>query len=122
MVAVYIARAVALIIILAFVSLLFVLSWKMIRGLIRLMRWNLGMLPPGYFKPDEWKRLVEMADPIKQSLLLTRTNHQTLGMNAEQFLDVLRNVSQAIKEEPALSTYWNQRDQLEQVLKQERLG
>jgi hypothetical protein len=39
-----------------------------------------------------------------------------------EYLQVLKEVEPLIQQEPALSTYWDQRDQLEQALRQERRG
>jgi hypothetical protein len=62
------------------------------------------------------------AGPDQQQLILNQTNHQNLGLKADEFLKVLEEVAPTISEEPALSTYWEKRDRLEQVLKQERQG
>lgn len=78
------------------------------------------MFPPNRFTPDEWKDRIRAGDPDKQRNDLVRTNHQSLGLNPEQYMSVLQDIEEAIKKEPALSTYWNQRDQLQEVLKQER--
>jgi hypothetical protein len=77
---------------------------------------------PGSFSPAEWKARIQKADAHKQHLLLLRTDHQALALTPTEFLEVLREIRPAIKEEPALSTYWDQRDQLEQGLRQERQG
>jgi hypothetical protein len=72
--------------------------------------------------PDYWKMQLTEADADLQQMLLAQTNHQTLGLRADQFLLLLEEVADSIELEPALSTYWDKRDRLEQVLKQERQG
>jgi hypothetical protein len=72
--------------------------------------------------PVQWKDQIMKADPDLQLVLLTQTTHQTLGLNAEQFLKILEDIQDLIKDEPALSGYWEKRDRLEQVLRQERIG
>jgi len=72
--------------------------------------------------PDYWKMQLTAADADLQQILLAQTNHQTLGLRADQFLLLLEEVADSIELEPALSTYWDKRDRLEQVLKQERQG
>jgi hypothetical protein len=72
--------------------------------------------------PEDWKYQLNDADAYQQQKLLIETNHQTLGIKPDQFLIVLTEAASSIKEEPALSTYWEKRDRLEQVLRQERLG
>jgi hypothetical protein len=72
--------------------------------------------------PGRWKRQLARADAGLQQILLSQTNHQTLGLKADEFLLVLEDVKNSISEEPALSTYWEKRDRLEQVLRQEREG
>jgi Cdc6-like AAA superfamily ATPase len=90
--------------------------------LIKLIRGHREPFAPGTIKALEWEERIREAGAVQQSDLLIRTNHQTLALNPEQFLDVLKNVQLYIREEPALSTYWAQRDQLEQVLRQEKQG
>jgi hypothetical protein len=78
--------------------------------------------PPGSFEPGYWKKLLEKASPNRQHYLLVQTDHQSLTLKPAGFLQVLKEVRPLITTEPALSTYWDMRDQLEQVLKQERQG
>jgi hypothetical protein len=78
--------------------------------------------PPGTFTESGWKLLIGSERPERQEYILSRTTHQSLGLTPTQFLGVLQEVSALIEEEPALSTYWSHRAELEQVLKQERKG
>jgi len=71
---------------------------------------------------ERWKLQLLQAGPDQQQSILNQTNHQNLGLKADEFLKVLEEVAPTISEEPALSTYWEKRDRLEQVLKQERQG
>lgn len=72
--------------------------------------------------PEAWKTRMEASRPRQQQNLLLRTTHQALGLDAESFLALLEETKASIKEEPALSTYWERRDRLEQALRQERRG
>jgi hypothetical protein len=91
-----------------------------VAGLLHLLRRRPH--PPGSFTREQWKEGMERGDVDWQRDLLTRSNHQSVGLTPGQFLGLLREVQQTVKEEPALSAYWDRRHQLERVLKQERQG
>ena len=74
------------------------------------------------FTPEEWQQRIRKSKPAQQAELIARTDHQSLGSTPAEFLGVLDAVNPAIRKEPALSTYWQHRADLEQVLKQERQG
>lgn len=76
----------------------------------------------GSFTPESWKKRIEKSNPEKQKYLLLQTEHQLLSLTPAQFLEVLKEIRPLIKKEPALSTYWEQRDRLEEILRQERQG
>jgi len=78
--------------------------------------------PPGSFTPTEWKQRLAQSDTEDQKDLLLRTNHETVGLLPPDFLELLKEVKPLIKEDPAASTYWTQRDKLQDVLRQERQG
>jgi len=80
------------------------------------------MYGPQSFTPGEWQQRIRMSKPAQQAELISRTDHQSLGSTPAKFLGVLDAVKPAIRKEPALSTYWQHRADLEQVLKQERQG
>ncbi len=88
----------------------------------RLRFFNLQKLHPGSFTKGSWKNHIEKSDTLKQKYLLLQTGHQYLSLTAAEFLDVLKEIRPLIKGEPALSTYWEKRDQLEEALRQERQG
>ncbi|HVS00749.1 MAG TPA: NACHT domain-containing protein [Thermoanaerobaculia bacterium] len=102
-------------------ALLFAL-WHLLLALSRLWLTRAQKFPPGSFTPDAWIDRLESANAEQQNRLLVRTDPQALSLTAAEFLEVLREIHPLIQKEPALSTYWDQRDQLEQVLKQERHG
>ena len=81
-----------------------------------------GTYPRGTFTPEKWNELFQKAGPGRQQDLLLRTDHQSLGLRAEEFLKILQDAGKHIKREPALSVYWDRRGQLEQALRQEREG
>jgi hypothetical protein len=82
------------------------------------------VFPAGSWAPKEWSAALRAASskPREQSVLLARTDPQSLGLNPEDYLSLLVTIEPFVHKEPALSTYWGRRDQLEQVLRQERQG
>jgi hypothetical protein len=82
------------------------------RGLVRVPRMT----------PDAWKGRLKGAMPGRQAFLLAYTSPETLGLNLADFVALLREVLPAVRQEPALSTYWSRRHQLEGILRQERGG
>ncbi len=79
-------------------------------------------LPLRFFKSSEWQSILEKSSPRQQEELLLRTSPQTLGLNPSEYLALLEKIESLIEEEPALSAYWDRRDQLEQSIRQERRG
>lgn len=77
--------------------------------------------PPGSWNPLDWKEAFKSSSRYQETLLL-RTNHQSLGLKPEEYLKLLIEIESLVEKEPALSTYWDQRDQLEQALRQEKPG
>jgi hypothetical protein len=78
--------------------------------------------PPGSSNPEDWKSRFNELTTEQQHDSLLRTDHQSLSLTASEFLEVLKEIETSVKGEPAVSTYWAQRDQLEEVLRQERQG
>lgn len=112
----------AVVIILAFAVIAFLL-W-IINFLIQQIISTLILrpYPPGSFTRIKWINLIIKSRAHKQREILLRTTNQSVSLNAEQFLELLKEVKGVIKNEPALSTYWEKRNQLETILKQERIG
>ena len=111
-----------------FAGLCFLLmAFLFVRQMPVLLRW-LAVLrrrwpyPRGSFTPDEWKLRLQAAHPVKQEGLILRTNHESVSLSPQEFIDLLAEVHSLIREEPALSTYWAHRAEIEQILKQERQG
>ena len=99
------------------------LLWSSVRSAGRLARrLRYVAFPPRSYPPDVWRALIEKADPLQQQLLLSRTNHHSVGLEPAAFARLLREIKTLVSREPALSTYWECRDRLEQLLKQERRG
>jgi TIR domain/NACHT domain len=96
--------------------------WFFRRSFQFLFEWTKDQINDRPLSPEQWKSKLAAADPDLQQLLLHQTNHQTLGVKADDFLRLLEEVATSIEKEPALSTYWEKRDRLEQVLRQERQG
>jgi hypothetical protein len=78
--------------------------------------------PPDSFTRESWEKLLRNSSPREQEIILQRTNHQSLSLQPDEYLEVLEKIRDHIRYEPALSTYWDLRDQLEQALRQERRG
>jgi hypothetical protein len=118
----YAGKAIVIILLLLCCAILLYLFGTMLRQLAYLLFSSSQIFPPGSFTSEEWKRRITKASVSQQKRLLRRTNHQSLDLTPEAFLETLEEINSAIKEEPAASAYWSQRDQLEQVLKQEKQG
>jgi hypothetical protein len=114
----YAGRAMAIALVLL---LLFAVVSAIIR-VLRLLEWLLRrrMYSPGSLKEDVWRARIERANAAQQSDLLMRTDHRSVGLKPEQFLTLVQSIESKIKGEPALSTYWERRHELEEVLRQER--
>jgi hypothetical protein len=109
------ARVVAVLILLGFIFLLCRQSyflWRMSFGQFYSFR-------PGSFTKESWKARLHAADSYEQEYILTQTNHETVGLDPVKFVALLQAVQPSIRAEPALSTYWARRADLEQALKQE---
>ena len=83
---------------------------------------RVNKFPPGSIEVKHWKYKIQHADANQQKQLFVRTDHQTLSINENQFLAILKEIQPFINEEPALSVYWKKRDQQEDALRQERQG
>ncbi len=118
----FLLRVLIVIIWLGALVIFFTISLPLLRTLMRLLYPGIQKFLPGSFKPEDWKKRVQEGNANEQEVLLLRTDHQTLSLSATEFLDVLKEIRPLVKEEPALSTYWDQRYQLEEALKQERHG
>ncbi|NML16923.1 hypothetical protein [Azohydromonas caseinilytica] len=77
---------------------------------------------PCQFTPAQWQAMVKNATPHGKESILQRTNHQALGLEPRQFLDLLRDMRKSFETDPALGTYWRMRHELEQILRQEQQG
>ncbi|MCX7113883.1 MAG: TIR domain-containing protein [Proteobacteria bacterium] len=77
----------------------------------------------GKIDSEHWKMDIQNAKAENQNNLLLRTNYKTLSLkDVSQFVEILKEIQPWIKEEPALSTYWELRYRLEEALRQERQG
>ena len=77
---------------------------------------------PGTFTPPSWKQLFTRLDVLAQEELLFRTTYQSVGLPPREFLDVMREVRTVVKGDPAASTYWQKRNELEELLRHEPEG
>jgi hypothetical protein len=116
-------RVLAIVISLVGAAVLFLALFYLGRFIVsRLRRLSLQRFLPGSIKPEDWKEEIAVANASTQAELLRRTDHQTLSLTADEYLEVMKEVRDHITAEPALSTYWDQRNELEQALRQERHG
>ncbi len=79
-------------------------------------------LTPGEDSPQEWTERLSGADPEAQMRLLAATTPESLGLSLAAFEHLLIQAERRVLAEPALSFYWKLRDQIEQALRQERIG
>lgn len=91
--------------------------WQTIKDLLRL---GFRKYPRDSIAPNDWKKLFIRANARKQKDILLRTEPGSLSQDSTQFLSTLKEIGDMISKEPALSTYWELRDQLEEILRQER--
>ncbi|MBI3824188.1 MAG: TIR domain-containing protein [Planctomycetes bacterium] len=107
----------------AAVMLSFVWTWRYFWQMFaERLYWRMSTYYLGRFSVSEWKTLMRDSTPRKQTELLVRTNHNSLAVSVSEYLLILKEIEPAIKAEPALSTYWELRARLDQVLRQERHG
>jgi len=80
--------------------------------------------PIGYagFNSEGWKRELRELDSDSQATILSRTTHEMIGLSVNDYLVLLQEVEKHVRKEPALSAYWAKRYQLEQIIRQERIG
>lgn len=74
------------------------------------------------FTPEVWKKRLETLDARGQALLFVRTKPDSLGLDVASYLAVLMEVEQFVREDPACSAYWDQRNKIEKALSQEQKG
>jgi hypothetical protein len=116
------SRAVAGILIAGGLLVLLVLLLRRLAALIRLSVATRHPLPPQAYSPEGWIAAFRKAAPEEQERLLIATSPRSLGLPLPGFQQLLLAVEPLVREEPALSAYWNRRDQIEQALRQERIG
>ena len=117
----YVARIVVTLLCLVCMVLAMVLLFRMVVNLIREYLRRLEFAQDSV-SPMEWVQRIKQATPEHQALLLRSVDQQKLGVTIEEYLGILRSLDLSIIMEPALSVYWELRDNLEQVVKQERRG
>jgi hypothetical protein len=83
------------------------------------LRWQMGY---GRYNRELWAQKVRTLNPSYQARLLRRTTPEALGLSVNDFLTLLQEVEGNVQQEPALSAYWAKRYQIEQIVRQERVG
>jgi hypothetical protein len=71
---------------------------------------------------ESWKKEFQALAPDFQATLLKRTTPQDLNLKIDAFLELLHEVEKDVREDPAASVYWSKRQQIEQIIRQERIG
>ncbi len=87
-----------------------------LRFLGRLWGWR------GSWSVQEWRRSLEAGNPRTQEYLLYVGTPESLRVTTTEYLHLLKEVQPVIKDEPAASTYWETRNEVEEILRQERRG
>ncbi|HEX4966390.1 MAG TPA: hypothetical protein VF173_36615 [Thermoanaerobaculia bacterium] len=81
------------------------------------------VVTPPSMTEASWLMQLQVANPEQQDALLSQASPMSLSLTTTTFLETLREIQPwMIRQEPALSTYWELRNRLEQSLKQERHG
>lgn len=97
-----------------------------LRGFYHFLRGAIAELAPSYaagkFTPDEWMEMLRRSVALEQRSLLNRTTNESMRMSEQEFLRLLEEAEGAIQREPALSTYWKKRADLQQEIRQSRRG
>lgn len=72
--------------------------------------------------PDTWLNHIEEKSPVEQAWLLRQSTPKMLGITTKEFLELMLEVEDDVIEEPALTSYWTKRNEVEQILRQHRTG
>jgi NACHT domain len=120
--AIQLARGLSVFLVLVLSSIIVYLVAPILRMVYATILLSRLPYPAGSFQKHEWIDLIKNSRPSEQKIELLRTNHQSLGLTAPEYFDVLEEIEDLIKKEPASTVYWRQRDELLQVIKQERQG
>jgi len=114
-----------ILIVAAFLVVVFVvvfLSLPLWMKIMRILFTSWGTSTIDFFDVEDWSKRIAAADADTQRYMLRNIDQQKLSLNATDYLDYLKSIQPSIKEEPALSTYWELRYRLEEALRQERQG
>jgi hypothetical protein len=103
----------------AIVVLLFIIILNLIKDALPFF---VVLRSPARYGSEMWKQELRNRDPEFQAWTLRRTTPDTLNLSMSDFLMVLQEIENSIQKEPALSAYWAKRYQVEQTLRQERIG
>ncbi len=120
-VAAYVAKFVVVLLCLIGLAAMLMLLWTLGLEVSQRFyaRWLLWARSLG---PRKWVAEIQKAKPPLQAFLLRVVDQESLGITADEYLDLLCLLAVSITDDPASSVYWELRDRIEQVLKQERLG
>lgn len=71
---------------------------------------------------EDLKQIIFSEDPKKQEKALRHFDHSSLKLSDEDFLDLLREVELSIQAGAAANIYWKKRYDIEQRIRQNRIG
>jgi NACHT domain-containing protein len=119
----YLARSFAVILLLAVAAVWFLLFGRLMRGVgPALALYLLGPIGRASYDRTTWIQQLAKLDPPAQAALLRRTMPDAVNLQAHQFLALLQEAETSVQEEPAKSAYWAKRYQIEQIVRQEKVG
>lgn len=70
---------------------------------------------------SEWEETVRRSDPQIQYVYLTGIRRQDLSLSTKEFLNILIQIEDNIKEDPAASAYWKLRHEVEETIRRESI-
>jgi hypothetical protein len=77
---------------------------------------------PSSFSDENWLKQLQIAHPYVQAYMLLALEHSHLLGTEEEVRKLLTRAESYILKEPALTPYWRRRHELEEAVKQNRVG
>lgn len=115
----YIPQGIAVVLMLAAAILFLIVLGFLMRGLVPMIfsrRW------PAELSLEKQKQRFRDSAPEHQAFLLRRAMPEARSQTASELLGFLQDVENDVQEEPALSAYWSKRYEVEQILRQDKIG
>lgn len=118
----YLVRLILLIILMASIVLFIISIINFSRHMIPLLIKLIGQFKHPQHSSEAWKNKLQKLNSDYQAMYLKRTTPETLEISINDFLQLLIEVESYVQHEPALSAYWAKRYEIEQIIRQERIG